>query len=80
MLIKKFIESTAEQYENGDKAEKYVIARTGVKLVKEKGGRFLRQVKNSESWVEVDDDAAHDKIGHDFRNNRRASRSKRQQI
>ena len=79
MLLKKFVESTAEQYENGVKAEKYVIARTVVKLVKEKGGRFLRQSKNNSEgcWVEVDDDAAHEKISHDFRNHKRANNNSR---
>jgi hypothetical protein len=63
-----------EEYEKADKSEKTEIALRIVSMIHESFGRFLKWEK--EGWVEVDEEAAREKISHFFRHLRsRASES-----
>jgi hypothetical protein len=64
------VESKLEEYEKADRMDKTLLAETIVRKVKGVSGRFLRQ--DGESWIEVDDDAARDKISYTFRSQRKA--------
>jgi hypothetical protein len=62
------------RYEEVSKFEKTVFAQTVLGMIKEPGGRFLKHDKNaSDGWKEINDDEAHAKISHAFRNRRRGS-------
>lgn len=68
------VESFLVRYEEVSKFEKTVFAQTVLRIVKERGGRFLKQGKNAPGgWKEINDDEAHQKISHAFRNRRRGS-------
>jgi hypothetical protein len=68
------VESLLVRYEQVSKFEKTVFAQTVLRIIKERGGRFLKQGKNVPGgWKEINDEEAHAKISHAFRNRRRGS-------
>ena len=68
------VQSLLMRYEEVSKFEKTVFAQTVLKIIKEQGGRFLKQGKNIPGgWKEINDEQAHEKISHAFRNRRRGS-------
>ena len=70
LRYRNYIEDYMERYEQAKKRiEKTDLTSEIVRLVKESSGRFLRQ--DGCGWVEVDDDAARDKVSHSFRNRRK---------
>lgn len=65
------VESRMEKYEQATKrVEKTDLTAEVVKVVNEKGGRFLKQ--DGGGWIEIDVDSARDKVSHSFRNLRKA--------
>ena len=58
-----------EKYNNAGKYQKTEISDRIVSIIHESYGRFLKWEKDG-GWVEVDRDAARDKIAHFFRHNR----------
>jgi hypothetical protein len=74
------VEGFQVRYEAVSKFEKTVFAQTVLRIIKERGGRFLKQEKQDKNaspagggWKEISDDEAHEKISHAFRNRRRGS-------
>ena len=67
LRYRQLIQSYMEQYEVCRKRiEKTELTSQVVQIVHNSSGRFLRQ--DGCGWVEIDDDAARDKVGHSFRN------------
>jgi hypothetical protein len=64
--MRNMVESNAEQYRNLPPKEKAQIATNVVAAVKQGGGRFLDRRKDG-WWVEVEDDAAREKVRSTFR-------------
>ena len=62
-----------DQYQRANKYQKTEIAERIVQMIRESGGRFIRE--ENDEWVEVDDMVARAKIAHFFR----YKRSKKQQ-
>jgi hypothetical protein len=60
-----------DEYDQGDRGVKYAIMASIVHLLKEEGGRFLKETENG-GWVEVDEATARLKISHAFRSQRKA--------
>lgn len=60
------VETNQEKYEAATKYEKTEIAERIVTMIYESYGRFLKW-ENKEGWIEVDRDAAREKISHFFR-------------
>jgi len=58
-----------DRYEAAERWEKTVIAEEIVSIIRERGGRFLKQGK-SQQWVEVDAETAREKVSHTFRSRR----------
>ncbi len=52
-------------YEQGEKGAKSVATAYIVHLVKEEGGRFLKELQDG-GWVEVDESTARVKVGFAF--------------
>ena len=71
--MRKIIESKLGEYESSRQLEKTKISSQVVHLIKETGGRFLKQGENGD-WEEVDTDTCRDKISHLFRDQRRKHR------
>lgn len=69
------VESLLVRYEEVSKFEKTVFAQTVLRIIKEHGGRFLKQQRKNDQggWKEMNDEQAHEKISHAFRNRRRGS-------
>jgi hypothetical protein len=65
------IEKNMDEYEEGDRGVKYAITVSIVYLLKEEGGRFLKETEDG-GWVEVDESTARLKISHAFRSQRKA--------
>ena len=57
-------------YERLGKYQKTEVANKIISIIRESGGRFLKQSKNKRDWVEVSDVAAREKIAHWFRHAR----------
>jgi hypothetical protein len=58
--------------------DKGVVAKGVVTMVREVGGKFLKQDKKSGIWVDIGDKKAHDKVCHAFRDvNRSIATGKR---
>lgn len=66
------VDLNQDKYESANKFEKTEVAEKIVNIIHDSGGRFLR--KDDAGWVEVDHDAAREKISHFFRQNRVKSR------
>ena len=73
--FRQIVENHREEYENTRALEKTLLASRIVEILKQSGGRFLKQYGTC--WGEVDDDTARDKVGHSFRNKRRAENEKK---
>ena len=61
------IDTHKDKYEQSEKgaATAYIVH-----LVKEEGGRFLKELEGGRSWVEVDEATAREKVSHAFRSRR----------
>jgi hypothetical protein len=57
-------------YENSKKGDKPNVMAYIVHLVKEEGGRFLKELEDV-GWVEVDEATARVKVGRAFRSRRK---------
>jgi hypothetical protein len=55
-----------DKYEHGGKGAKVKVGAYIVHIVKEEGGRFLKELKDG-GWVEIDEAAARKKVSHAFR-------------
>jgi hypothetical protein len=66
---REMIDKHMDKYEEGNSA-KYAITAYIVHLLKEEGGRFLKEVEDG-GWVEVDEATARLKISHAFRTRRK---------
>lgn len=62
------VDLNQDKYEAANKFEKTEVAEKLVNIIHESGGRFLR--KDATGWVEVDHEAAREKVSHFFRQNR----------
>jgi hypothetical protein len=62
--LREMIDTHKDKYEQ--KGAKRIVSAYIVRLVKEEGGRFLKEVEHG-GWVEVDDDTARTKVSHAFR-------------
>jgi hypothetical protein len=60
-----------DRYDEGNRGVKYAVAASIVYLLKEEGGRFLKETEDG-GWVEVDEATARSKISHAFRSRRKA--------
>ncbi len=56
------------KYESANNFEKTLVAELVLKIMKERGCRFLKKSDESVGWVEVSDEVAREKISHAFRN------------
>jgi hypothetical protein len=64
------VEGRMERYEQATKrVEKTDLTAAVVKVVNQRGGRFLKQDRGG--WMEIDADSARDKVSHSFRNLRK---------
>jgi hypothetical protein len=66
--IRHLIEVNGPRYEDASRFEKTVVSKAIMAMIRDTGGRFLKQVEAG--WMEVADDTARDKISHSFRNQR----------
>jgi hypothetical protein len=57
------------KYEQGKKGGKSKVSAYIVRIVKDGGGRFLKELEDGE-WVEVDEATALEKVSHAFRGRR----------
>jgi hypothetical protein len=57
-------------YDKGGKGDKVVVSAYIVHLVKEEGGRFLKELENYGGWIEVDEATARAKVSQAFRTRR----------
>ena len=71
LRFRKLIEKQKEKYDKADRAGRGAIASQILQEIKEAKGRFMKSM--NDSWVEVDDNAARDKVTHTFRNLRKAN-------
>jgi hypothetical protein len=70
---RKIIAERQQIYEESLIHEKTLIAKEIVRLIKESGGRFIRQ--DGHGWILVDDKQARTKVSSVFRDSRRKSKS-----
>jgi hypothetical protein len=69
--FREMIDTHKDKYDQGGKGAKVAAMAFIVHLVKEDGGRFLKESENGRSWVEVDEATALAKVGNAFRTQRR---------
>jgi hypothetical protein len=60
------LDTYRDEYERVSKFEKTVVAESILRLIKDSGGRFLKQ--GDCGWTQVEDEMARKKISHAFRN------------
>jgi hypothetical protein len=71
LCYRHIVESHMEKYEQATKrVEKTDLTAEVVKVVNERGGRFLKQ--DGGGWTEINVDSARDKVSHSFRNLRKS--------
>ncbi|CAJ1934427.1 unnamed protein product [Cylindrotheca closterium] len=58
------------KYEGAGKYEKTIITEKIVNIIRDSGGKFLKW-ENDKGWLQVDNEAAREKIAHWFRHNRK---------
>jgi hypothetical protein len=68
VLLKEMLESNYDAYDKGSAKFRTFLASLIYKRLVESGSRFLAPAGDSEHWIEVDETAALDRIGHGFRN------------
>ena len=59
-----------DDYEKATKQEKTAIATRIVAAIHESHGRFLKATDDDNAWIEVDANAARNKVAHFFRRRR----------
>jgi hypothetical protein len=69
------IDAHKDKYEKDEKGAKVVATASIVDLVKEEGGRFLKESEDGRWWVEVDEATARAKVNNAFRTQRRVRQS-----
>jgi hypothetical protein len=69
IFLHRLAEERMSRYEMSAKWEKTVVASEIIAIIQEKHGRFLKMERGS--WVEVDGEAAREKVSHAFRSRRR---------
>jgi hypothetical protein len=69
IVLHKLLADRQNRYEAAERWEKTVIAEEIVSMIRERGGRFLKPDKMCQ-WVEVDSEAAREKVSHTFRSRR----------
>jgi hypothetical protein len=60
------LDKNMDKYEQGEKGAKGIVSAYIIHIVKEEGGRFLKELEDG-GWVEVDDATARAKVNHAFR-------------
>jgi hypothetical protein len=68
---REMVERNMDRYEEGNRGAKYAVVASITYLLKEEGGRFLKETEDG-GWVEVDEATARLKISHAFRSRRKA--------
>jgi hypothetical protein len=68
--FREIIDTHKDKYEQGGKGAKVAAVAYIVHLVKEEGGRFLKEMEYGRSWVEVDEATALAKVNNAFRTQR----------
>jgi hypothetical protein len=68
-FLHRLAEERMSRYERSAKWEKTVIASEIISIIQERHGRFLKMKRGS--WVQVDGEAAREKVSHVFRSRRR---------
>jgi hypothetical protein len=69
--FREMVEKNMDRYDEGNRGAKYAVAASIAHLLKEEGGRFLKETEDG-GWVEVDEATARSKISHAFRSRRKA--------
>jgi hypothetical protein len=64
--FREMIDKHIDKYEQNEKGAKAIASAYIVRIVKEEGGRFLKEWEDG-GWVEVDEATARAKVGHTFR-------------
>jgi hypothetical protein len=64
--FREMIDKHIDKYEQNEKGAKAIASAYIVRIVKEEGGRFLKEWGHG-GWVEVDEATARAKVGHTFR-------------
>jgi hypothetical protein len=67
---REMVEKQMDRYDEGDRGAKYTVTASIVYLLKEEGGRFLKELEDG-SWAEVDEATALLKTSHTFRTRRK---------
>jgi len=67
LFMAKLIDSYRERYSSAGRCDKAILAQHLVDVIKGSGGRFLKKSDSGNSWIEVEDTVAQDKVGHVFR-------------
>jgi hypothetical protein len=67
--FREMLDKHMDKYDKGEKGTKVKVVSYIIHLVKEEGGRFLKELEDG-GWVEVDEAAARVKISHSFRSRR----------
>jgi hypothetical protein len=67
---REMVEKQMDRYDEGDRGAKYTVTASIAYLLKEEGGRFLKEIEDG-GWVEVDEATALLKISHSFRSQRK---------
>ena len=61
------IERNKVRYKESQRGQKSVVSSEIVRYIQGMGGRFLKRNEENNTWVEVSEQAAIDKVGHGFR-------------
>ena len=69
--FREMIDKHVDKYDEGETGNKIIVSANVVRILKEKGGRFLKELKDG-GWFEVDEATARGKVSHAFRTRRRA--------
>jgi hypothetical protein len=69
--FREILDKHIEKYDKGERGAKSTVTAYIVHLVKEEGGRFLKELEDG-GWAEVDEATARAKVDHAFRTRRKA--------
>ena len=68
--FREMIDKNIDKYDKGEHGAKVLVSAYIVRILKEEGVRFLKELKDG-GWAEVDEATALAKVGHAFRTQRR---------
>ena len=76
MWFRDLISQQFKEYESMDKRRQTEFSRHIVTVIKGEGRKFWNKEQDSEGWIEVDDDAAREKVAVTFRTERKKRQTK----